>query len=386
MKIQWRLLASLLAVSAIPLFADADLNDCVDNQETVQYGNRKKQYGKKNEQPTPEEKMVQMQPTITPSVYPYISEGTNTYATLDFIWWKSVIAGTEYAFTGVADNYQVTFGESTGQGSMKNPPYQFEPGFKAGLGVHFDHDGWDLYAQFTYLAGVNGSNTSETSPGTGGLTLSDVTFGDGDYYAINYLSDRCELHQDFNVIDLELGRNFFISKHLTLRPHAGLKTGWIHENLVLAISPIPGYTDGDDDANVLESVKSTRGQNLWGIGIRGGMDTMWHINKNWALYADLAFATFWGDFHIKATNTLVESVSGQYEPLDTRESLQAVIPVIEAGLGLAYITWWDNDNYRAQIQAGWEEQVWLDFNHFMDAYRSGSLSLQGLTVRGTLTF
>jgi len=34
-----------------------------------------------------------------------------------------------------------------------------------------------------------------------------------------------------NQLDLDLGREFFVSKYLTLRPHFGLRTTWLRQHL-----------------------------------------------------------------------------------------------------------------------------------------------------------
>jgi hypothetical protein len=72
--------------------------------------------------------------------------------------------------------------------------------------------------------------------------------------------------------------------------------------------------------------------------------------------------------------------------LNTRQVITEVIPVLELGLGLTYMAWFDNDEYLFQVSAGWEEQVWLDFNHFINTFRNGNLSLQGLTVKVGFAF
>lgn len=403
MKNNWRLLACLFALPAIPLLAQSDNQEmalgqetALEAQETVQFGKKSPIGAKKAAQPAgqsskamqqPEEELIQSQPTITPSAAPYISEGSDVFATFDFIWWKTAISGTEYAFTGTTDNGNfVAFGSSTGSGRVKRPELDFEPGFKLGLGVNFEHDGWDLYANYTFLSGPNEKNSVAAATGTGAGALTYTTFNTGVAQTLTVASDSCKWDQDFNVVDLELGRNFFISRFLTLRPHAGFKTGWLLDKGVFTIVPNP-VQDGTNAANRISAINSTRSQHLWGLGIRWGMDTGWHVTKNWSFYADFAFTTLWSDFHIKNTDYVTEAVTGKTNTLNTKETLQTVMPVIEAGLGLAYITWWDQNRYRFQFQGGWEEQVWLDYNHFMYLGQAGgSFTVQGLTLKGMLTF
>lgn len=399
MKNNWRLFACLCALPAFPLLAQSEDQENLfvnqtsspEAQEVAMFLKNPEACVKKSKDPSknmqkPEEEMIHSQPTITPSAAPYISEGSDVFATVDFIWWKTAISGSEYAYTGVTDNgnFVAPLGTSTGSGRVKKPELDFQPGFKIGLGVNFEHDGWDLYANYTYLSGPDEKNSVVASTGTGATTLLYTTTNDGTSRTFNVVSDSCKWYQDFNVVDLELGRNFFISRFLTMRPHAGFKTGWIFDKGQFNFVPVPGVLDG---SNTLLAASNLRSQHLWGLGIRTGMNTGWHVTKNWSFYADFAVTTLWSDFHIKVADYVTETTSGNTQTRDTRETFQTVMPILEAGLGLAYITWWDQSRYRFQIQAGWEEQVWLDYNHFMRLGQSGgSLTVQGLTSRIMLTF
>src|SRR3989304_5225450 len=75
------------------------------SKETVQFGNRRTpilgaKSGKESKNKSvviPQEQTIESEGNvITPSVYPCVNRGSNTYATLDFIWWKAVIGGTGY--------------------------------------------------------------------------------------------------------------------------------------------------------------------------------------------------------------------------------------------------------------------------------------------------
>jgi hypothetical protein len=66
-----------------------------------------------------------------------------------------------------------------------------------------------------------------------------------------------------------------------------------------------------------------------------------------------------------------------------------VIPVIEAGLGATYMVWFANERYLLTLKAGWEEQIWLNYNRNILSpieSSSGSLTLQGLTFKVGLAF
>ena len=388
-----RMLAILFALPSISLFSE----------ETVQATDNKCAQPTVAQQPSaqpvgvmPQEQKIATNPTITPSLAPHVADGTDTYFNLDFIWWKAVVGGMEYAYTGVVDSLLFTsgfvpLGGSTGEGRVQKPAFTFEPGFKAGMGVNFDHDGWDLFAQYTFLSSFNETNHLSASSGVGERNvLQTVTNNVFIPELLPLTSASCKWKQSFNVIDLELGRDYFISRYLTLRPSAGLKTGWITEQTKVNYTVLPGYSDEQFPPqatnNYVNNILLTYRQNMWGLGVRTALNAGWHFTKNWAIYNDFAFSALWSDFHIHQKQNLTGSVVGEQTTLHTQESFQTVIPVLEAGLGLSCITWWDSNRYRFEFRAGWEQQIWLDFNHYMTLGGTGNLSLQGLTLKTMLNF
>jgi hypothetical protein len=162
---------------------------------------------------------------ITPSAQPVVEGDADFFITADFIWWKPNQEGTSVAYPGYSDGTT-----AASKRNVLGPNFDFEPGFKLGIGTTMKHDTWDLYLNWTWFR----SNDVKGHANAGTQTMwSDLAFSvDGDQmptlWAASSARTRWDMH--FNVIDLELGRNFWISKFLTLRPHFGLKTGWIHQN------------------------------------------------------------------------------------------------------------------------------------------------------------
>lgn len=352
--------------------------------------NKKSNKTNRDQEQMPEEDMVRSQSVITPSVAPRVMDGSDTYITLDFIWWKTVVGGMEYAVSGVVDNasFVTPFGMSTNKGHVQKPDFDFEPGIKVGMGLNFEHDGWDLYAQYTYLHSPNETTHASARPGVGVRNLQAVYYNDGTDRLIPIVNASCKWEQNLNLIDLELGRDYFISRYLTLRPCTGLKSGWITEQSKIHIIPtttVP-IDGGPLSTNRPTSIILKYRQNMWGIGIRTGLNAGWHISKNWLFYNDFAFSALWADFHVHQKQIMTETVGGVMTNEVTGETLQTIIPVLEAGLGLAYITWWEQSRYRFEVRGGWEEQIWLDFNHFMTLGGTGNLSLHGFTLKTVLNF
>jgi hypothetical protein len=356
---------------------------------------------------------------ITPAVAPRVENGTGAFVTADFIWWKMHIGQMEYALNGIVDaGNLVPADTSTRKGHVKSPDFDFKPGFKVGAGLKFEHDGWDLYANYTWLKNGESRNhlNGESGKGASSFTnfvapgpflspgaLLDALFSPGAVVGtFNIVNARSLFKQHFNAADLELGRNFFISKYLTLRPHVGLKGAYISDELILHFTPTGGAKGFVGEARVLGITKGKqrKHQKMWGVGTRAGLNAVWHFCKNFGLYGDAAVTAFWSDFHVTSKDVVTARPAllpalgddddsdddSDLTTLNTKEVFQEVTPVVEAGIGLTYMTWFYDETCAFDVRAGWEEQVWIDFNRFMDVGTTGNLSLHGLTIKAGLNF
>jgi hypothetical protein len=318
-----------------------------------------------------------MPKVITPPVGPKVNDA-NFFFTADFIYWKTIRDGYVYAVSGIANvgSDSLSPADPPKRGKSKKPGFDFQPGFKVGAGLKLGHDGWDLYANYTWL-----------NPDTVKSSISDPTghmLGNADpYFGYTTLSKATShFKQNFNVVDLELGRNFFLSKFLTLRPYFGLKSAWIDEKLRVGYIVFNDRTNGINGNNeeLLSGQITNLNQKLkldsWGIGIRGGILPVWYFIKDFGLYGNLALSAMWTSFQNHIKTTYSGTISGTSE--DTTRSSHGVTPVIELGLGLIYMTTFSNDTYGFSLSGGWEEQVWINFN---EAFPPGNMSLQGLTLK-----
>ncbi|MBS0653877.1 MAG: MOMP family protein, partial [Verrucomicrobia bacterium] len=190
------------------------------------------------------------------------------------------------------------------------------------------------------------------------------------------------------------GRNFFISRYLTLRPHFGLKFGWIDQDYHVKV----------DDFSVFAALQSTAGatigivppsegsakmdQDFFGVGIRTGLDAVWYFTKHWGLYGDFAISAMWSDFHSKREDHIASNAFAKVECLDFKRTLTTLTEVLELGLGFRYDCTFFLGDYEFYLQAGWEEQIWFNQNQFLDTVdtRTGNLTFHGLTVKAGLMF
>jgi hypothetical protein len=313
---------------------------------------------------------------ITPSAQPVVEGDADFFITADFIWWKPNQEGTQVSYPGYSNNVS-----NAPKGSVLSPNFSFEPGFKVGIGTTMRHDTWDLYANWTWLRSENNSSRHSTRSSETqwtALQFSETGLDQPTTWAVQSASTHWNMH--FNAIDFELGRNFWISKYLTLRPHFGLKTAWIHQNQHVTYNGVG--PDGGASLASTDQAKTQFHQHYWGLGLRTGLDTAWHLNRNWSIYGEFALAALWTDYD-NSRKDQWETTS--LRTFNAKSDLHTIEPVLEIGLGLMYQTWWHNDDYQFTIAAGWEEQVWFEHNQNI-GQNGGNFTLQGLTVKFGLEF
>lgn len=331
----------------------------------------------KNAAPT--QATTQPMQTITPSANPMVTHCCDPFITADFIWWKAEQEGMDYAYTGAAASTT-----SVSRGKVHHPHFRYEPGFKVGFGLKFRHDGWDLYANYTWLRSNHHHGNSVSAHGSSALMSNYFIEGPSataTQVSAAHASSKWKMH--FNVVDLELGRNFWISQWLTLRPHFGLKGSWIHQkyNVDYDGATSSAFTTATD-------VDLKFKQHDWAIGIRTGLDAAWYMWKKWSIFGEFAISGMYNHFNDKTKTVVTNATLLGVTTLDTKRHTRPVTEVLELALGLRFETTFHNDDYLFMVQAGWEEQIWFNQNQFFSPLTSSSqnLSLEGLTVKAGFDF
>ncbi len=327
---------------------------------------------------------------ITPSAKP--KEG-GVYISADFIWWKAQEDGLEYAWTGAPLAPTAVPPDAT-PGKMLDACFKYEPGFKVGLGYKFERDSWDLYAEYTWIR-FNHEHDEDDDDDCN-CCPEENTVAWSNYWLPSEVGPIAVLMNDeerqwklhFNALDVELGRNFYISKWLTLRPHFGLKFSWMQQHYDVEYEDILFRQDSSSVIPVGSEVEIEFDQHQFGVGIRAGLNTAWYFTKWLALYGDVAVTSLWNRFREKREDTVETATGAEYESFDIKRKTHPVTAVLELGLGLRFEWAFCNEDYLFQFEAGWEEQVWFNQNQFItvEDLSARDLSLEGLTLKAAFYF
>jgi hypothetical protein len=313
---------------------------------------------------------------ITPPVGPFVKKGADVFITTEFLWWKGIQEGLSYAISGAL----VQPGSSlTASGKIHKVHYSWNPGFRVGIGFYPGHDGWDLYARYTWY---HSHTTDRTSDEGGNIapvgffwdSLSNITIE-----GITRAKSTWDLH--YNTVDLELGRNFFLSRFLKTRLFAGLRGTWNHQDWkTYFLSNQVTFGKG----NALPgSMTVNQKQETWGIGIRMGINGTWTFYRGWSIVSDASFAGIWTDYNNHRKDTIAQTGMGSATTVNIKSDPNSNLFNLELMLGLRGEWWLYNDAYHLSLQAGWENQIWLDYGNFIYLNRSGSgdLTFTGLTAK-----
>jgi hypothetical protein len=335
---------------------------------------------------------------ITPNAGPRVAHGADVFITADFIWWKATEEGLEYALTGVNPNAAASTAPADlftapQKGESKSVGEDWAPGFKVGLGLSLGHDGWDVYTQYTWLH-ANDSNSISSRSSTDIVAFADsLSFQGGSIFTGNKASSRWDMH--FNAIDLELGRNFYLSQFLTMRPHIGLKGTWQDHDWKSSLNGQSFFIQVNNGPNqsVTGPVRHNKEYDVWSIGIRGGFNIAWYMSKCWSIYGNLAFSTLWTNYYkqteyLATDNTSTGTTETRVWINTDSDNLYTCKYVGELELGLRYEIWFYDDNYHFAIQAGWEQQVWVNWSQFAQILdnHNQDLALQGLNLKFRFDF
>lgn len=323
---------------------------------------------------------------ITPSAGPRVAHGADVFLTANFIWWNvkedGLIISNAGGRLGVDQSDVGTMIPSGGTASVGQT---WSPGFKVGLGVNLPHDGWDLFAEYIWLRPSDSGDQSNPS---------NIPFDFRRYSLPNdgtnsFTKSESDWRHRFNVINLEIGRNFYLSQYLTMRPFMGLKGTWQRRRLN---STYTGVFNADANKRPGNFTDRHRFR-AWGVGVRGGLNTAWYVTKSFSVYGNLAFSALWTDYNRIRQRTQLNLDKTEQQEASTTDYVNVTDTnnhytcrfVSELELGLRWETWFYDDNYHFSIQAGWEQQVWHDWSLLFDgtasSERFNNLSTQGLNLQ-----
>lgn len=307
---------------------------------------------------------------------------------LEFLWLRAVEDGLEYAFEINRNNGNPTY-------SPKGQDFQFDPGFRVGLGYNFGYDGWDLH--LGYMWHYTHPNTSINGQyvdgrGTVGWLLTILPVNDGSLAYLGYESAKSNWQNQFNAWDLDLGRNFYVGKHLAVKPTLGLKATIIRQHLHLFFNQTDRRDPQQNNQYDIEwnEVRSRFKSRFWGVGPKVGFSGEWELGSGFSLMGQFHTAALYGESTRKADILAIAVADRVDDPSEVGLNQGGYLSsdayrlrmMAHTAIGLEWSRcFWNWMNF--QIHLGWEAEYWwnqMDFISFVDASPNHDLSLTGINA------
>jgi hypothetical protein len=325
---------------------------------------------------------------INPPARPQVKHGADLFITADLLCWQAHEDGLPLFVENKSTSSNLTNSKAVGLN------WDWNAGCRVGIGYNVPHDGWDLsltWLHFNTQANryqKAGSNQilwpSLTHPAE--LIGSSPSIGGG-----GFQKTKAHWAMNLNQLDLDLGREFYVSKWLTLRPHVGLRNAWLNQHMKVSYNRLSNgagsFTSGIDDQIKMRT-------NFWGLGLETGLDTQWGLGCGWSIYGDASFAFLYGFHEPDRTDELSNGIKFKWVNMDW--SFRGTRAIADLELGLRFDAWTDDERVHFRVQAGWEHHCYFNQNqfiHFVDnsaignfVGNQGDLTLQGWTLSARLDF
>jgi len=303
---------------------------------------------------------------INPPARPVVKDGVDLWIQGEALLMKVTEDGLSYAILTNNNAIPPNVGLS---GNVQDLEYSWNWGFRFGVGYNLPHDGWDLLLNWTWFRSSN--SEFESTPFSRSIDQTYTGFFPFSTQ-VGFAKGRSHLHFDF--LDFEMGREFFVSKWLTLRPFMGARGTWVTRTFKIK------YSRPENQS--FDYLKDELQSRFRGGGLRLGLDTQWGLGCGWSFFAGGAASLIYGNQKLHQYQISYLSGNGA-KYLNVYHNWLALRFLTDLGTGLRWDHLFCEDRYRIRLQLQWEEHLLIGFNKDMN-FSSESVKFDA--SRGDLGF
>jgi hypothetical protein len=257
--------------------------------------------------------------------------------------------------------------------------FKWNYGFRVGLGYNLSYDQWDTIFNWTWFRTSAEHNVQPQL-----LTIVNPEFFAAFLTTNDFISMSAQWSILFNIFDWELGRSFWISKRLSIRPFLGIKGGWINQSIHAQYYNLL-INDWPSDNSGKELVKN----NFWGMGPSGGINLKFvagnFTNHFCSLFGDFSTAAMWGSW---SGNDVYKNTLNVTASVNSNKSALGAL-MFRGFWGLGWDININKNKAHFTTKLGYEMQLWLNqlrIATFQLQRLHGDLTLQGVTFNCRFDF
>lgn len=275
-------------------------------------------------------------------------------------------------------------------GTVVDMDFDYKPGFKIGFGGNLDWDNWDVHGEYTWFHNRQSVSTGVPSPGQL-FPFWGVPSGTNNFYDSG--KEKWRLNMD--IVDLDMGRSYYVGTKLIFRTGFGARAAWIRQDIKATYTAL-------GDLGILGNtadVTTVHGRShSWAVGPEISIDTNWMVGWGFRIFgngeADLLYTRY---TRLSFNEDHTAAVAGGFAPFHIKQKRYGSIRThLCLDMGIGWGTYWDCNNWYTDVALGYEFQTFFDqnmFRHFVDDVMimksnvpNGNLYIHGLTATFRLDF
>src|ERR1700722_9617511 len=232
------------------------------------------------------------------------------FADAAMLYWKASEAGLSYAVKSSS--------------TVENPKFEWDFGFKVGMGYRIPHDRWDVKLQFiSFQTHTDNEKKGELVP------LWQM--------AGPSIVEKIDLHWRLHlgIVDLLLGKLYVPAKTLFLTPEIGIRAGSVRQKYYL-----------DDNVDGVVHMKNK----YFGVGPNVGLLGQWSWGGGWSLCARSFLSLLFGEFYVHQSEYM-----GKEQILKLHDIFVSSAPIFEMGAGICWEHCFQGTLKRLILELAWDE-------------------------------
>ncbi len=258
------------------------------------------------------------------------------FVTGSFIYWQA-----KQDYMTLAENRRV--GDDLERKTAVRMNFEYNPGFKIGLGFNINNVDWQIYSEYTRIR-----NKADKIANTDGNFIQYwfVTSAP----SINRITGNWEF--DYDMGKLIMGKPIYTSRNLIFKPYFGLKGGKIEQNLKVVFDSI--------NAAQTEVIASTHS---WLIGPMAELDFNWLFQYGFRLFFDLNASLFYQKFYKVQLDDTRGDDANFIEKHFKNNDVKRINPYAGTSLGLGWGKYFGcNDGYHFDMSLGYDISFYWNQN------------------------
>jgi hypothetical protein len=266
--------------------------------------------------------------------------------------------------------------------SVRHAPFAWDWGFRLGLSYNIPHDHWEASLKWIhYWPGKEKASVGASNGGTTGTLVTTQARGEGAPVTVNHSRASSRLRLD--LLDAQIGRHFFVSRFLSVKPTVGLRAAQIDQHFGV------GYKGGAT-LGATQKWGAHFKNDFWGVGLIGGLDTRWSAGGGWSLYGNAALSLLYGVFS-KRVEQESEAIGGtsSTSAIEASSKFRSTKAITDLALGARWERLFEGGRYGLIAQLGWEHHLFFSQTQYLSRFaisQEGDLSTQGWTLSATFAF